>query len=150
MAINILVAIAPLLLGAATGLATRSDVDSPWYRSLRKPSWMPPRAAFGPVWTVLYVLMGLAAARVYAKAGPGPAMALFGAQLLLNIAWSFLFFKVKSLAWALADIWALWLVLAATVASFAGIDTVAAVMMLPYLAWTTLATALTWTLYSTN
>lgn len=148
-----LLAIAPLLLGAAAGLATRTDIQSPWYQTLRKPAWMPPPAAFGPVWTILYVLMGIAAARVAAattKAGSGVALVLFGAQLVLNIAWSFLFFKAKSLPLALADIVALWFAVAATAAAFARIDAVAGVLMVPYVAWVTLATALTWTIYTTN
>ncbi len=148
--IQIAVALAPLILGSATGLATASGVKSAWYASLKKPTWMPPGAAFGPVWTVLYVLMGLAASRIYGKVGFGVSMVLFWVQLALNIAWSFLFFTKKSLRWALVDIVALWIVLAATVASFSRVDPLAAGLMMPYFAWTTFATALTAALYANN
>lgn len=147
-----LLASLPLVLGTAVGLAVRADVQSAWYKSLEKPSWMPPAAAFGPVWTVLYVLMGLAAARVAMRAGPnrsGP-LALFAVQLALNLAWSIVFFRWKNIRAALLNIVVLWGVLVTTTAAFASVDALAAGMMVPYVAWVTLATALTAEIWRRN
>ncbi len=138
----------PVLLGAASGYATRGGVQSAWYRGLDKPSWMPPGYVFGPVWTVLYVLMGIACWRVW---GSGtPARTLYVLQLALNLAWSFLFFNAKNLEWALIDIWALLAVLIVTTRHFYAVDHTAGYLMVPYLAWVAFATALTTSLYIRN
>jgi tryptophan-rich sensory protein len=140
----------PLLLGSWAGYATRAGGQSAWYLSLRKPSWNPPARVFGPVWTVLYIMMGLASWLAW-RAGAGfVPMALYAVQLALNIAWSFLFFEARSLRWAALDIGALWVVLIATVAAFFRVDAWAGALMLPYAAWVTFATALTAALNARN
>lgn len=140
----------PVGLGALAGFATREGTRSEWYRQLQKPSWQPPGAAFGPVWTVLYVLMGIAFWRVWAAGAPAGPMALYALQLALNFAWSFAFFRAHSLGWALADIVALLVVLMATVVSFYRVDRTAGLMLVPYVAWVAFATALTGNLYVNN
>lgn len=140
----------PLGLGGISGFLTRNETKGAWYASLKKPSWMPPRALFGPVWTVLYILMGIAAWRVWKAGGGEQPMVLYGIQLAMNIAWSFLFFNAKSLKWALFDVVALLGVLVATTTTFYRVDHVAGYLMLPYLAWVAFATALTANLYVSN
>lgn len=145
----------PLGLGALTALHTRDATGSrgaegAWYRSLRKPWWTPPRAAFPVVWTALYALMGVAAHRVWAAGGGALPLGLYAVQLALNLAWSFVFFRFQKLGWALVNVLALWVAVAATTASFYGVDTTAGHMMVPYLAWVTLATALTAHIYAAN
>lgn len=148
---RLLVSVAvPVGLGGVAGLMTRGATQSEWYTSLAKPSWQPPGYVFGPVWTVLYVLMGVAFWRVWKAGGGSHPMTLYAVQLGLNIAWSYLFFNAKSLSWALFDIVALLGVLLATVSSFYQVDHTAGYLLLPYLAWVTFAAALTTDIYLKN
>ena len=116
-----------------------------WYATLRKPSFNPPNWVFGPVWTLLYLLMAIAVWRVM-QLGPSPArnlaLALFVLQLALNFAWTPLFFRFHLLRSALAEIVVVWLAIGATTVVFARVDAAAAWMMAPYWAWVTFATAL--------
>ena len=124
-----------------------------FYQQLDKPAWAPPGAVFGPVWTVLYVLMAIAAVLVVRRAGwPGarPAMILFGTQLALNALWPWLFFVWRRGAASLLEIAILWVVLVLTILSFAGVHRTAAALLLPYLAWVTFAAALTWAVWRRN
>lgn len=133
-----------LLVGATAGLATVEGVRT-WYPTVVKPSWTPPDAVFGPVWTVLYVAMGFAAWRVWAR-GPSPrvarALTLFGVQLGLNAAWSPIFFALHRPDVALAVIVALDVALAGTILAFRRVDRAAAIVLVPYLLWCLFATAL--------
>ncbi|KAK9813948.1 hypothetical protein WJX73_006152 [Symbiochloris irregularis] len=139
----------PLAAGIGVGVAIQHDVQH-WYKHLKKPSWNPPDALFGPVWTVLYTAMGYASYLVF-KAGGGPVpLTLYGVQLALNLAWSPLFFKVKEIGFAVADITALVGVLVATIVEFHKVDPTAAYLLLPYLGWTTFAAALTINIYRHN
>ena len=116
-----------------------------WYRALDKPAWTPPGWVFGPAWTLLYLSMGVAAWLVWRERLGQRALlplALFGAQLVLNGLWSWLFFGLRRPDLALADIVALWLAIAATIVAFWGVRPVAGALLLPYLAWVTFATAL--------
>ena len=142
----------PVGLGALTGLATAGETRGPWYMSLRKPAWQPPRSWFGPVWTALYAMMGLASWLVWTSGSPAApaALGLYAFQLALNLAWSLLFFRAKRLDWALADILALLPAIIATASAFWGIDPLAGALMVPYAAWTAFATALTATIYASN
>lgn len=140
----------PVGLGLGVGYLTRDETSSPWYRSLQKPSWQPPRQVFPIVWTVLYILMGVAAYRVWAAGGRRDPMVLYGVQLALNILWSLVFFRAKSLQWSVNVIVALLAVLTATTVSFYGVDRTAGYLMLPYLAWVCLATALTLNIHMNN
>ena len=129
----------------AAALGSRATFESlrAWYPSLRKPSWNPPNAAFGPVWTVLYLAMAVAVWLVW-RTGNDVAVAvtLFAVQLALNVAWSVVFFGRRQLQAAFAVIVALWFAIAATLVVFASIDALAAALLAPYLAWVTFASFL--------
>ncbi|MBI5686652.1 MAG: tryptophan-rich sensory protein [Verrucomicrobia bacterium] len=124
-----------------------------WYASLRKPSWNPPNWIFGPVWTMLYIMMAVAAWRVW-RFGSGDgrqkALGLFFAQLCLNAAWTPLFFGLKHPALAFGDIVLLWLSLGATTVAFFKMDRVAGWLMVPYLAWVSFAAVLNAVLWRMN
>lgn len=137
-----------LAVVAAVSLAG-SSVTLPkiptWYASLAKPSFTPPNAVFGPVWTVLYVMMAVAVWRAGGHAEPDArrrAVALFALQLALNAIWSPVFFGLEAPRLGLAVIVALLIALAATLVAFWRIDRPAAVLLAPYLSWVCYATAL--------
>jgi tryptophan-rich sensory protein len=123
------------------------------YAQLDKPAWAPPASVFGPMWTVLYALMAVAAVLVVRRAGwPGAkaAMVLFGLQLALNALWPWLFFRWRLGAVSLVEIVGLLVVLVLTVLAFARVHRGAAALLLPYLAWVGFATALTWSVWRRN
>ncbi|TVQ32017.1 MAG: tryptophan-rich sensory protein [Phycisphaeraceae bacterium] len=143
------------LLAAAIGsLATASSVGT-WYAGIEKPAWTPPGWVFGPVWTVLYIMMGAAAWLVWRegalrdKATAG-ALTAFGVQLGLNIAWSFIFFGARSPGWAFAEILALLAAIGVTTALFARISTAASALMAPYLVWVVFASVLNFAIWRMN
>jgi tryptophan-rich sensory protein len=146
---DVALGIGPLVLGTIVGLVTNASGQL-WYRRLSKPSWTPPDAVFGPVWTLLYLLMGAAAVLVRrerprdgsAPSAPDIALGLFGGQLALNLLWSILFFGRRQLRAAFVEIVLLVAALVATIVAFARIRLTAAVLLLPYLAWTSFATGL--------
>jgi benzodiazapine receptor len=116
-----------------------------WYEDLRKPAWRPPNAAFPVVWTVLYILIAIAGWRVWERASPEAlplAMGIYGVQLALNAGWSAIFFGMKRMRLALAELGLLWLSIALMIAVFLPIDGLAALLLVPYLAWVTAAGAL--------
>ncbi len=130
--------------GSVVGLVSNGATD-PWYLALRKPSWNPPAWVFAPVWTTLYLLMAVAAWRVWRHGGwarQRPVLTVFLAQLVANLAWSPLFFSAHWPALALADLALLWLLVVTTLWAFAGVDRWAARLLTPYLAWITFAGAL--------
>ena len=145
-----------LFLGAAYGAAalgsafTLPALDG-WYRRLRRPAWTPPDQVFGPVWTVIYTLMAVAAWRLrVSKASSGAALVAWGMQLVLNVGWSAAFFGRRSTAAGLVVIVPLWVAIATTIALSARVSRVAALLLLPYLAWTTFAAALNARVWSLN
>ncbi len=138
-----------LAVAALGGLATVQSVAE-WYPTLNKPSWTPPSWLFGPVWTVLYIMMAVAAWLVWKAGQAKGALLLFGAQLLLNLAWSFLFFGAKSPGLGLIDIVLLWLAIAATIFAFSLKSRLAAFLMVPYLCWVSFATALNAAIFMLN
>ena len=116
-----------------------------WYQNLQQPSFTPPDWLFGPVWTVLYVCMGLAAWFVWRErvtAHVSVALTLFVLQLLLNAAWPPIFFGCRNPGLAFAEIVALWIAIVATVSSFFRISAPAGWLMVPYLVWVTFAAGL--------
>lgn len=122
-----------------------------WYNRLNKPKWTPPKWLFGPAWGVMYTAQSYAGWKVLAKQGVrGRAPWLWGIQLALNFAWQPLFFNGHKLKWALGDILALDLAIAATALEFRKHDRNAAALLLPYLAWTTFATALNYKIMDMN
>lgn len=138
---------------AATAGAMASVNASSFYGLLAKPSWAPPAGLFGPVWTVLYILMAIAAWLVWRArglaSGKGP-LGLYLVQLALNALWTWLFFRWRMGAWALAEIVILWLILIATLTRFWRVHPLAGALLLPYLAWVTFATALTAAVWRLN
>ena len=134
---------AAFVAGAIGSWATFRNVRE-WYPSLVKPAWNPPNWLFAPVWTALYVLMGVAIWRVWRGGSPAasPLVRVYFVQLFLNALWSVLFFGLKQPAWALADIGVLWILLAWLQAGLGRADRVAGALWLPYVLWVSFATAL--------
>jgi len=133
----------PIAVGAIGSLTTNSEITT-WYAALDKPSFNPPNWVFGPVWTLLYLMQGLAFYLILSQPRKRRTMAvsLFIAQLLANLAWSLIFFGAHAPAWALVDIIVLWSLIIATIFSFGSINRTASKLLIPYLAWVTFATAL--------
>lgn len=131
---------APILTGAAGALATMRAPS--FYAALVKPSWAPPPSLFGPVWTALYLLMGVAAFLVWRRHGWNGALLLFLVQLVPNGLWSWLFFRWQLGAASIADIALLWVMIAALIVWFFRLRPLSAALLLPYLAWVTFAAAL--------
>jgi tryptophan-rich sensory protein len=139
-----------LAVGAIAGVATSTSVTG-WYATLAKPAFNPPNWVFGPVWTTLYVLMAVAAWRVYRIVGwRPPAMVLFFAQLALNFAWSFIFFTAHQLGAALIEMIVMLAAIVATTAVFWRIDRFAGALLLPYIAWVSFAGVLNASLWQLN
>ncbi len=113
-----------------------------WYPILVKPGFTPPNWLFGPVWTLLYVLMAVAAWRVWNRSGPGPRLWLYGAQLALNLAWTLIFFGLKAPLIGMIEIAILWVAVLACTRAFFQVDGPAGWLLVPYLAWTSYAAAL--------
>ncbi len=134
------------------GAVTTPRIDG-WYATLAKPSWNPPDRVFGPVWTVLYLAMAVAAWLVWRQRGGTDArrpLTLFGLQLALNVLWSCLFFGLKSPGLAFVEVLVLWAAIAASMVSFWFRSKTAGLLMLPYLAWVTFAAALNFTIWRMN
>jgi tryptophan-rich sensory protein len=145
----IVVSLGAGLIGSA--FTTRSV--STWYVRLNKPPWTPPSGIFGPVWSLLYLLMGTAAWLVWRKggfAGARAALALFCLQLIFNAAWSAIFFGARMPGPAFAEILVLWCLILATLAAFWRSVPLAGVLMTPYLAWVTFAAALNFAVWRMN
>ncbi|MCC6827115.1 MAG: tryptophan-rich sensory protein [Novosphingobium sp.] len=136
-----------LLLGILSGAVAGSGPDNAWFAALTKPAIYPPPAAFGIVWTVLYVLIGLALAIVASARGARlrtAAIVAFLFQFVLNLAWSPLFFAAHQLTGALALLVVLDLAVIVTLVLFWRVRPVAALLLVPYLAWILFATVLNW------
>jgi translocator protein len=124
-----------------------------FYGKLVQPPWAPPAWLFGPVWSVLFALMAVAAWLVWREHGfrnAGAALKLYVAQLVANALWTWLFFAWKQGAWALAEIAVLWLMIAGTIFLFWPLQRFAAVLLVPYLAWVSFAAALNLALWRLN
>lgn len=127
------------------GLATSIGMG-PWYEVLPKPFWTPPEWVFGPVWTVLYAMMGVAAWLVWRDAGFAGArvgLTLFFVQLVVNVAWPVLFFGFREFGWASLDIVVLLALILATTRAFLDHSRVAALLLLPYAVWVGYAASIT-------
>ena len=143
--------------GAVGAIASANSRE--FYGSLERSPWAPPGGVFGPVWSTLYLLMGIAAWLVWReRPGEGTAaasarrsgLALFVAQLVLNALWTWLFFYWRQGAWAFGEIIVLWIAIAATMFFFARVNRLAALLLLPYLGWVTFAAALTLDVWRRN
>ncbi|MEE4120533.1 MAG: TspO/MBR family protein [Paracoccaceae bacterium] len=137
-------ALFPLYLAICAVPAAAGILFKPgtWYRALDKPPWTPPDALFPVIWAVLYVLMSLAAARVAAQPGSAFALGLWALQITISTLWSPVFFGLHRIRVGAVVIGLLWLAVLATTLAFAAHDTLAALMMIPYLAWGSFALAL--------
>ncbi len=143
----------PLAVGITAGLFTRPEIDS-WFTTLNKPWFNPPNWLFGPVWTTLYILMGIALWIVWKSDAAEPvkkmAIYLFAIQLVLNFFWSLIFFNQHQLGWAFAELVLLWLFILATIFAFGRISPMAAWLMVPYISWVSFAGILNFTIWRLN
>lgn len=142
-----------VLLGFLSGQLSGSGAGSLWFQSLEKPGIYPPPMWFGIVWTILYVLMGLALALVCAAwgaRGRGIAIAAFALQMLVNLAWSPVFFAMHDIRAALIVIAVLDVLVIVTIVLFWRVRKLAAVLLLPYLAWIAFASVLNWQFLALN
>jgi len=141
-----------LAVGAIGGWVTAGSVKD-WYPTLAKPSFNPPNWLFGPVWTVLYVMMGIAAWRVWSAARGDKArgaLLLFALQLALNLGWSIAFFGLQEIGAAVVVIVALEAMIVLTIIAFGRMDHLAAGLMLPYALWVAFATVLNVSIWRLN
>jgi len=137
---------------AAIGALASVDAGA-FYGQLTRPSWAPPGWLFGPVWSALYALMAVSAWWVWRArgfAGARSALVLFIVQLAANALWSWLFFVWHQGGLAFAEVLLLWCMVAATVVAFWRISALAAALLIPYLAWVTFASALTFSVWRLN
>lgn len=137
---------------AAIGAIASVDAGS-FYQQLNRPDWAPPAWVFGPAWSLLYTLMGIAVWLVWRAQGfraARTALSLFLIQLACNALWSWLFFSWHQGALAFADVLLLWMLILATLVSFWRVRPLAGALLLPYLAWVTFAAALTWSVWQRN
>ncbi len=142
-----------LLAALAAGLIGSQFMPGEWYASLAKPSWNPPSSVFGPVWTILYLLMGIAAWMVWRDAGFSGArlaLSLFIVQLVLNALWSYLFFGLQQPMLAFVEIIVLWCAILATLLAFWQVRPLAGALLIPYLCWVSFAAALNYQLWRLN
>lgn len=143
-----------ICLGTASlGAAWTNRSAGEWYAMLNEPSWNPPNWVFGPVWTVLYIGMAVAAWLVWSEKGLAAArlpLCLFGVQLFLNASWSALFFGMRSPGIAFANVVLRWLAILATLIAFRRVSRLGALLLIPYLAWVSFATALNWSIWRLN
>lgn len=142
----------PLFIGAIAGYYTSTSITT-WYVTLNKPSFNPPNYLFGPVWTLLYILMGISLFIVLNKAKDAEKSKIyfaFSIQLILNFLWSFLFFKFQQLGLALAEILLMWCSILFMIIVFYKTNKFAALINIPYLLWVSFATILTYSIYTLN
>lgn len=147
--------VVPFVAAFIGGIATSRSVST-WYQDLKKPSWNPPAWLFGPVWTVLYAMMGVASWRVWRRGrderleshpevaqqkreAANRALNLYAIHLVFNTLWSVLFFGLRRVDWALAELVLLWSLILATLTRFYRIDAVAGLLLVPYQLWSTFA-----------
>lgn len=141
----VLVVLICVSIGYLSGMVTRDSITT-WYPTLVKPIFKPPNWIFAPVWTLLYIMMGIAAGLVWTSNSDEKtvkkALGFFAIQLALNALWSYLFFGLHNPLLALVEIVLLWLIIFETYNQFKKIDKIAGMLLLPYLAWVSFATIL--------
>lgn len=140
------------LAAASVGALTSARAAS-FYKQLLQPAWAPPAWLFGPMWSVLYILMTVSVWLVWRDYGfdrAAFALLLFIVQLVANAIWSWLFFVLHRGALSTAEILVLWLLILATILAFWPLHRLAALLLVPYLVWVSVASALTWSLWRSN
>ena len=150
LAVSILI---PLIAGFIGSIATMSSIPT-WFTALAKPAWTPPNWAFAPIWTTLFILMGIALFLVWRQGlwrkDVKIAVSIFAVQLVLNVLWSIIFFGMQSLLGGLIEIVFLWIAILATIITFYRISKTAGILLIPYIIWVTIASYLTYTVYLLN
>ncbi|MBK7212997.1 MAG: tryptophan-rich sensory protein [Bacteroidales bacterium] len=134
----------PLGVGGIAGMFTTEAIPG-WYASLNQPSFNPPNWVFGPVWTALYILMGISLYLIWKQESSkqrDQAILIFMVQLILNFGWSFLFFYFRQIGVALMEILVLWIMIVLMLINFRRVKPLAAYLNIPYLLWVSFATAL--------
>lgn len=142
----------PLVSGFLGSVFTSSSVKT-WYLTINKPSWNPPSWLFAPVWTTLFIMMGVALYLVWSEKPEvkiKTALKIFAVQLILNTLWSFFFFGMGNFWLAFVEIIVLWIAILFTILSFGKINKTAAWLLVPYILWVTFASYLTFTIASLN
>ncbi len=143
----------PLITGSVAGFFTTKGVDG-WYAAAIKPSFNPPNWIFAPVWTALYILMGIALYLIWKsdaeKKIKQTALILFAVQLLLNFFWSFIFFSLQQTGWAFVEIVVMWLSILFTILWFGKISSTAAWLLVPYISWVSFASLLNFYIWKLN
>lgn len=149
----IIALIIPQLFAIAGSLFTDTGTNS-WYNLIEKPAFNPPNWVFGPVWTILYVLMGISAFLIWRqglnKKEIRFALLIFIFQLSLNLFWSFIFFGLKNPGIALTEIISLWFAILATILAFYQINKIAAYLLIPYILWVSFAAFLNYSIWNLN
>ncbi len=142
----------PLVVGLTSGFFTSSNVNG-WFTTINKPSFNPPNWLFAPVWTTLYIMMGIALFLVWnsnSVKSKKTAIILFSTQLLLNFLWSFIFFSQHNIGLALVEIVLLWISILLTIFAFAKFSTAASWLLVPYICWVSFATLLNYSIWQLN
>ena len=143
----------PVAVGAVSGFFTSSEIPG-WYQTINKPTWNPPSWLFGPVWTTLYVMMGVALSLIWksdaSQSVKKTAIILFAVQLVFNFFWSFIFFNQHQIGWAVVEIITMWIFILLTIFAFAPINKIAAWLLVPYISWVSFATILNYTIWQLN
>lgn len=143
----------PLALGAFAGFFTSPSITG-WYSIINKPSFNPPNWIFAPVWTALYIIMGIAFYIVWIRVEENKirtkAIMFYFIQLVLNFCWSIIFFYAAKPGWAFAEIIFLWIMIAATIAKFYKISKPAAWLLVPYIVWVSFAAVLNFAIWRLN
>ncbi|WP_292908358.1 TspO/MBR family protein [Niveispirillum sp.] len=141
-----------MFIGIVVIAASSGAIFKPgeWYDSLRKPTWTPPNWAFPVVWTLLYAAIAYAGWRVWTLSGWSLPMAFWGVQIIVNAMWSWMFFGLRRMRLALADVIALWVSILGFILTSWPVSEIAALLFLPYLAWVTIAAFLNYSVLRLN
>ena len=134
----------PMVIGGFSGFLTANSING-WYSTLQQPTFNPPNWVFGPVWTILYLIMGISLYRIWilpVSEDRNKAIGIFALQMTLNFFWSLIFFRWHLIGFALAEIILMWVMIATMILRFKKLDTAAGLMNVPYLLWVTFASAL--------
>lgn len=139
-------------LGSLGGIFTISEIPN-WYAGLQKPSFNPPNWLFGPVWTLLYTLMGISVYLIWKQpvsTERNTGLILFVVQFVLNFCWSIIFFKQHQLGWALVEIMIMWVFILLTIIWFGKISSTASWLLVPYISWVSFAALLNAAIWKLN
>jgi benzodiazapine receptor len=151
--VKLLMSLVACFLTGVIGSYLTSPSIHTWYARLTKPNFTPPDAVFGPVWTLLFILMAVSLFLVInqpKRKDSADAVLIFAVQLLVNVSWSLLFFTLHQPLYAFIAIISLWLLILACILLFNRLNKLAAYLLIPYLAWVSFAAVLNFSLYLLN